>query len=311
MTETPNIIVILGPTASGKTRLAAHLAYTLKTEVISADSRQVYKHMNIGTGKDYDVYVVNNVSIPYHLIDIVEPGSKYNIHQFITDFNTCFSQLQTQKKTPILCGGTGLYIQAVLSNFEYTAVPKNENLLQQLTPLSHEELIVYFNQLPQNAYSHLADLSTHKRCLRAIEISTYLLTNNIDFSTSPTTLNPLIIGLNPKRETRILRIEKRLKQRLNSGLIEEVEALLNSGITHDQLRYYGLEYKFVSMYLAGELTKTELEQQLQTAINQFAKRQMTYFRKMERDGIHINWIDGDLPFEQQVKEASQLIKSKL
>lgn len=310
MSKKPNIIVLLGPTAGGKTRLAAHLAHAFVTDVISADSRQVYKQMNIGTGKDYADYLVNGTQIPYHLIDIIEPGLAYNVHQFISDFNACINNLNAQNKIPILCGGTGMYIQAVLSNYQFSAIPKNEDLVKKLMSLSHQELIDYFKQIPPNAYTTVADLSTHKRCVRAIEISTYLVNNTTSIKSS-TQYTPLIIGLNPSRETRVKKIENRLKQRLNNGLIEEVEQLLKQGLTHEQLRYYGLEYKFVSMYLTGELTKPELETKLQIAINQFAKRQMTYFRKMEKDGFKIHWIDGDLPFEQQLAKATELIKSKL
>lgn len=310
MSTKPNIIVVLGPTASGKTRLAAHLAYHLNSEVISADSRQVYKHMDIGTGKDYADYIVHNKTIPCHLIDLVEPGSKYHLYQYQQDFRSCFDQLQKTGKTPILCGGTGLYLQAVLSDFQFSSIPKNESLVESLQHQTHDELMNYFHQMPTTAYTNIADLSTHKRCLRAIEINAFLLTSPVDFSTS-TPIQPLIIGIHPSREVRRARIEARLKNRLSNGLIEEVESLLTRGVTHDELRYYGLEYKFVSLYLCGELTKIELEEQLQIAIQQFAKRQMTYFRKMERDGFSIHWLDGNQSSDELLQQSLQLIKSNL
>ncbi len=310
MSTKPNIIVILGPTASGKTKLAAHLAYQLNSEVISADSRQVYKHMDIGTGKDYADYIIHDTPISYHLIDLVEPGSKYHLHQYQQDFSVCFNRLQEEGKTPILCGGTGLYLQAVLNDFKFSGVPKNDPLVQSISGLSHEELIHYFNQMAVTSYTTLADLSTHKRCLRAIEINNYLLHHDFNPSSS-TSIQPLIIGINPSREIRNKRIEIRLKNRLSNGLIEEVESLLAKGLTHDELRYYGLEYKFVSMYLCDELSKNELEERLKIAIHQFAKRQMTYFRKMERDGFQIYWLNGDEPFEVLLQQALQFIKSNL
>lgn len=302
----PNLIVILGPTASGKTKLAAQLAYTLQTDIISADSRQVYKYMNIGTGKDYDDYVVNNQTINYHLLDIIEPGQKYNVSLFMQDFFTAFNQLNQQGKTPILCGGTGLYIQAVLSNFEYANVPINEVLRMELINQTHQNLITHFNHLPQNAYTQKADLSTHKRTIRAIEIAEYITTNSHTPPNNPTII-PLIIGINPTIKLRNARIDFRLAQRLQQGMIEEVEMLLQKGVTHHDLVYYGLEYKFISEYLRNMISLTELENKLGIAIHQYAKRQMTYFRKMEKDGFTINWIDGELTTKQQAEIAMQII----
>jgi tRNA dimethylallyltransferase len=302
----PNLIVILGPTASGKTKLAAQLANTLKTDIISADSRQVYKYMNIGTGKDYDDYVVNNQTIHYHLIDIIEPGQKYNVSQFMHDFFEVFHQLNQPNKTPILCGGTGLYIQSVLSNFEYTNVPVNEKIRAELITQTHENLIAHFNDLPQNAFTHKADISTHKRTIRAIEIATFITTNSYTPPNNPT-ISPLIIGINPSIKTRNKRIDFRLAQRLQQGMIAEVEMLLQKGVTHEDLVYYGLEYKFISEYIRNMISITELEKKLCIAIHQYAKRQMTYFRKMEKDGFTINWIDGELTTQQQTEIALQII----
>ena len=302
----PNLIVILGPTASGKTKLATQLAYALKTDIISADSRQVYRYMNIGTGKDYDDYVVNNQPINYHLLDIIEPGHKYNVSLFMNDFFAVFNQLNQQNKTPILCGGTGLYIQAVLSNFEYTNVPINETLRRELITQTHPALITHFNHLPQNAYTHKADLSTHKRTIRAIEIGTFITHNNYTPPNYPT-ITPLLIGIKPIPKKRNERIDLRLTQRLQQGMIAEVEMLLRKGITHEDLVYYGLEYKFISEYLRKLISITELEVKLSIAIHQYAKRQMTYFRKMEKDGFIINWIDGELTTQQQAEIAMQII----
>ena len=304
-----NLIVILGPTACGKTRLAAALANHLKTHIISADSRQVYKRMNIGTGKDYEDYTINSQPIPYHLIDILAPGERYNLHEFMRDFFAIFMQLQEQHLTPILCGGTGLYIDSVLRNLNYAAVPNNHDLRKSISHLTHPELLAYFNQIPKTDYTIKADLSTQKRTIRAIEINHYLQDHILEKPTSPE-IKPLIIGLDVSKEIRRQRITQRLQHRLKNGLIEEVEQLLSEGVSHEQLQYYGLEYKFVSQFLLGLMSYEALEELLNNAIQQFAKRQMTYFRKMEKDGHMIHWIDAAVGIDAQLKQVIVLSNGK-
>ncbi len=301
-----NILTILGATASGKTKLAVRVAAALNGEIISADSRQVYRHLNIGTGKDYEDYFFNSTQIPHHLIDIVEPTEKYNVHQFQKDFQSAFSEISNKGKLPILCGGTGLYIDAVLKNHEYTAVPVNENLRDELAKKSLQELQQIFHSLPETSYTNIADLSTAKRTIRAIEISNWLQKNFLQ-KISTSALASTIIGIDVPREMRRKNIEQRLKTRIEQGLIEEVENLLHNGISQEQLIYFGLEYKFVTQFLTGNFTKEEMTEKLTIAIQQFAKRQMTYFRKMEKDGCVIHWIDGTLPLEKQVQKALAII----
>lgn len=304
-----NLIVILGPTASGKTRLASKLAYELHTEVISADSRQVYRRMNIGTGKDYNEYVVNGSSVPYHLIDIEEPGEKYHIHRFVNDFFDVFGTLTSNGKIPVLCGGTGLYLDAVLRDLSFTAIPNNYELRGKIGDKTREELLQIFQEMPVTAFSKKADTSTAKRLIRAIEITEFLLHN--DFIPQPRqAVRPLIFGLDLPIDLRNSRIEQRLKKRLNSGMIEEVKNLMKAGISKEQLVYYGLEYKFVALYLAGELSYEALAELLNIAIRQFAKRQMTYFRKMEKDGHLIHWIDAQADTETQLAEIKKILSQE-
>lgn len=300
-----NIIIILGPTASGKTRLAAQLAHKLATEIISVDSRQVYKDMNIGTGKDYAEYVVEGSSIPTHLIDIKEAGDKYHINAFKKDFFAAVETIHSKNKIPVACGGTGLYLDAVLRNFEYTAVPTDTSLRTQLMKQTREELLQYYAQMPVTAFTPLADTSTTKRLIRAIEINTHL-TNNVFTPDVFPTLTPVVIGLDLPTTARRAKIAERLNNRLQHGLIEEVQHL-RTFLSDDQLEYYGLEYKFVTQHLQGKLTLVELQQQLTTAIQQFGKRQMTYFRKMERDGLPIHWIDATLGIDAQLSTAIALL----
>ena len=301
MNQNLPLIVILGPTASGKTHLATHLAHKIQGEIISADSRQVYRGMNIGTGKDLDEYRVDNQLIPYHLIDILDAGEQYHIHKFQQDFQTVFEDITSRNKPAILCGGSGMYLEAVLKGYEFTAIPIDENLREELLSKTTEELLIIFKKNPSE-YTQKADIPTRKRLIRAIEISQFLF-QNPDFKIpKPKIPNAIIFGLNPETETRRERITKRLHERLQNGMIEEVKSLIDNGIPPDKLIFYGLEYKFITQYLTGEMNYETMVERLNIAIHQFAKRQMTYFRKMESDGLIINWLDQKLPFDKKLEE---------
>lgn len=278
----------MGPTASGKTTLAVALAKELDGEIISADSRQVYRGMDIGTGKDLDEYC----GVPYHLIDILDAGEIYGVGEFQKNFNRVYNDVKSRKKIPILCGGTGLYIQAVLQNFAYTYVPRDAKLRAFLTEMDYDELLAAFEDLPK-AKTFPADTSTHKRLIRAIEIAKWLETNDlIEEPSAPP--KSLIFGIEPDLIDRREKISKRLVARFDQGLIQEVEGLLHQGISPDMLIFYGLEYKIITQHLLGEFGRDECFKKLEIAIHQFAKRQMTYFRKMEKDGLVIQWInEGD------------------
>lgn len=301
-----DLIVILGPTASGKTKLAAALADRLDAEIISADSRQVYRDMTIGTGKDYADYVMNDKKIPYHLIDIADAGSKYNLHQYISDFNTCYTDCVGRGKQAILCGGSGLYIQAILKNYAFTGAPVNDPFRADMETKTHEEIIQIFRDLPHTPYTNLADLSTKKRSIRAIEINTWLK-DHAPATPIGMAFTPVVFGLNPEVAARRENIRLRLFNRIQNGLIEEVEHLLKRGIPASDLEYYGLEYKHITQYLTGKESLSNMQEKLTIAIQQFAKRQMTFFRKMEREGIKINWFNPSLTLEQQL----QFIHSQL
>lgn len=301
-----NLITILGPTATGKTNLAAALAYHLKSAVISADSRQVYKGMSIGTGKDLADFNINGEAIPYYLIDICNAGQKYNVFEYQHDFFKVFEKLQSNGITPILCGGTGLYIEAVVRAYKLVSVPPNEELRNQLADLSMEQLTDYLNKIKPKQHNK-SDIDTRKRIIRAIEIEEYNLEHPAIKTDFPS-VNSLYIGILFDREVRRARITERLRSRLKEGMIEEVQSLLNNGIAADDLIYYGLEYKFVTLYLTGKLTYDEMFSQLEVAIHQFAKRQMTWFRKMEREGFDIHWIDGFLSTEEKIEIVLDLLK---
>lgn len=299
-----NLIVILGPTASGKTALAAHLAKALDGEIISADSRQVYRRMDLGTGKDYADYVVEGQRIPAHLIDIREPGYKYNVYEFQNDFFHVFEDLQKRGKWAILCGGTGLYIEAVLQQYKMIHVPANPALRESLKdkPLAElEEILSEFRILHNST-----DTDTHKRAVRAIEIETYYQSHP-EIEVQLPEIRPLLIGVDIERDVRREKITRRLQQRLEEGLVAEVEALLAEGLSAEDLIYYGLEYKFVTQYVTGRLSYDEMVAQLNTAIHQFAKRQMTWFRGMERRGIAINWVDVNQPVTERVEKILGLL----
>ncbi|TCC90438.1 tRNA (adenosine(37)-N6)-dimethylallyltransferase MiaA [Pedobacter frigiditerrae] len=283
------LLVILGPTASGKTKLAVSLAKKFNAEIISADSRQIFKDMDIGTGKDLNEYAINGKYIPYHLINIKEAGEKYHVDAFKNDFYKAYTDILERNVKPILCGGTGMYIHSLLQNQEFTAVPKNEKLRLELQDLEKnilfQRLETYPNELTKNV-----DYSSSKRLIRAIEIAEFLSHHQLEKIERPV-ISPFIIGLQSDVESRRKRIFDRLELRLKSGLIEEVEALLNKGISKEILIFYGLEYKFITSYLSNELDFETLKERLGIAICQFAKRQMTFFRKMEKDGVKINWFD--------------------
>lgn len=300
-----NLITILGPTATGKTGIAANLAACLKGEIISADSRQVYRGMDLGTGKDYEDYFVDGVEIPSHLVDIEEAGAHYNVYRFQTDFIQVFDEIQTRDKFPVLCGGSGLYLEAVLKNYRLIKVPPNKVLRKELEGKSLIELTEILKNLKPKLHNY-TDVETDRRAVRAIEIEKYYAENpKIDASFPE--INSLNIGINFDRELRRKRITLRLKQRLDDGMLEEVKRLLDSGLTPDQLIYYGLEYKFLTLHLIGELSFQEMFDKLEIAIHQFAKRQMTWFRGMEKRGTKIHWIDGQMTMKEKVKQIVKLL----
>jgi len=298
------MITILGPTASGKTPVAARLAAEIGGEIISADSREVYRRMDIGTGKDLGDYG----SVPYHLIDICEPGTKYNLFQYQQDFYDVYQDIRSRGAVPILCGGTGLYIEAVLKGYHLSPVPQNQALRDSLEGKSLGELTQMLTELKARNGSNMhntTDVDSCQRAIRAIEIETY----NLEHPTPCRELPPVdsvIIGISIDRELRREKITRRLKARLEEGMVDEVQALLDEGIAPDDLIYYGLEYKFVTEYLTGQCFYDEMFQRLEIAIHQFAKRQMTWFRGMERRGFHINWIDATLPMEEKVQQIIQI-----
>ncbi len=300
------LITILGPTASGKTPVAAHLAKEIGGEIISADSRQVYRRMDIGTGKDLDDYL----GVPYHLIDICEPGTKYNLFQYQQDFFDAYQDIQRRGVTPILCGGTGLYIEAVLKGYKLSPVPQNQALRDSLEGKSLAELTQMLEALKAKTGSNMhnkTDVDSCQRAIRAIEIETYNLENPVPRRELPP-VDSLIIGIDIDREHRREKITRRLKARLEEGMVEEVKGLLDEGIPAEDLIYYGLEYKFVTEYLVGKTTYDEMFQRLEIAIHQFAKRQMTWFRGMERRGFTIHWIDALQPMEDKVAQIIEKMK---
>ncbi len=285
------IIAIIGPTASGKTQLAVELAAQIDAEIISVDARQVYKKLNIGTGKDLASYQINGRSIPYHLIDIVEPTDRYHIYQFQKDFFKAVQEIRSRGKRVIACGGTGLYLESVIGPFEYTSVPLNTGLRAELANLDLISLNQYFYQIPERLnIEYSPDLSTKKRSIRAIEIKTFLQNNSIPNNNFPK-IDFQVFAITLPTDIRNQKIDERLKARIAEGLITEVSELLANGIDPAQLEYFGLEYKFCLAHLQGKLTLPELNLKLSIAIHQYAKRQMTYFRKMEKSGINIHWLD--------------------
>lgn len=300
-----DLITILGPTASGKTSLAVALAARLKTEIISGDSRQVYRRMDLGTGKDLSDYVVDGYKVPYHLIDIVEPGYKYNVFEYQRDFLVVYEDIKARGLLPILCGGTGMYLESILKGYRLLPVPENKELRESLASKSLEELTDILSRYKKLHNS--TDVDTVKRAIRAIEIEEYYLTQDVNARSFPE-IHSLIIGVDIDRDLRRQKITNRLKKRLQEGMVDEVKALLEEGINPDDLIYYGLEYKYLTLYAVGKLSYDEMFSQLEIAIHQFAKRQMTWFRGMERRGFQIHWIDAEAPLNENVERIIDLIK---
>jgi tRNA dimethylallyltransferase len=304
-----NLITVLGATAGGKTAFAANLAFLTEREIISADSRQVYRRMDIGTGKDLEDYIVNGNKVPVHLIDICEPGTKYNVYQYQQDFMESFKEIQSRGKNAILCGGSGMYIEAVLKEYELLAVPHNPELRKKL----ELQEISYLTDLLKSYKNlhNISDTSDKKRLIRAIEIAEYYA-QHPGIAREKISIDHLILGIKFDRDSRRRRISERLKQRLDSGMAEEVKSLMESGIDAETLIYYGLEYKYLALYLTGKIPYDEMYKKLEIAIHQFSKRQMTWFRKMERDGIKIHWLDGYLSMEKKIERLVEILnKSNL
>ncbi len=300
-----NLLTILGPTASGKTPLAANLAFRLNSEVISADSRQVYRGMDLGTGKDLADYQVQGCRIPYHLIDIAAPGYKYNVFEYQRDFLTAYEKLSAEGKIPVLCGGTGLYLESVLRGYRLIPVPENPSLRASLECKSLEELTQILSGYKKLHNS--TDVDTVKRAVRAIEIEEYYREHPVEERSFPI-LKSLVVGIDIARDLRRQKITHRLHQRLEEGMVDEVRNLLEQGISPDDLIYYGLEYKYLTLYVLGKLTYDEMFSELEIAIHQFAKRQMTWFRGMERRGIFIHWIDASLPMDEKIDRITTLLE---
>lgn len=307
--QNQKMITILGPTASGKTSVAAALALRTGGEIISADSRQVYRRMDIGTGKDLADYTIGDVHIPYHLIDIAEPGTKYNLFQYQQDFHTAYNDIRSRGKLPILCGGTGLYIEAVLGGYSLSPVPQNQKLRESLEGKSLDQLTQMLVQLKQKNGSNMhnrTDVDTAQRAIRAIEIETYNLEHPTPERQMPQ-VDSLVIGINIDRELRREKITRRFKARLEEGMCDEIRSLIDGGVNPDDLIYYGLEYKFVTEYVVGKTSYEEMFRQLEIAIHQFAKRQMTWFRGMERRGYTIHWIDAAQSMDEKVEAIMSLM----
>lgn len=300
----PDMITILGPTASGKTTLAAHLAARMgDADIISADSRQIYRGMDLGTGKDLEDYCVGGQQIPYHLIDIADAGEKYNLFRFQQDFNTAYELIRSRGRRVITCGGSGLYVESVLKSYRMMPVPENPELRERLSHHSLEELTEMLAQM--KTLHNTTDVDSTKRAIRAIEIQTYYRSHNIDQREFPR-ITSLNIGVSIDRELRRERISQRLRARLDAGMVEEVRHLLET-VPAEDLMYYGLEYKYLTMYCIGQLSYDEMVRQLEIAIHQFAKRQMTWFRGMERRGTQIHWIDATLPMEEKLSRIEALL----
>jgi tRNA dimethylallyltransferase len=302
-----NLLVVTGPTASGKTKLAVTVAKHMDGEIISADSRQVYKGMDIGTGKDYDDYILDGVSIPCHLMDIAEPGYKYNVFEYQRDFLKIYEDLKIREVFPIVSGGSGMYVDSIISGYRMFEVAPDNELRSMLEKKSIEELreiLLSFKSLHNST-----DTDSKKRLIRAIEIEHFTKNHQASRPVFPK-LKSLVVGVSVDRETRRKRISERLHCRLENGMVDEIRKLIEKGVRHETLLYYGLEYKYVTLYLMGSISREEMIHDLEIAIHQFAKRQMTWFRGMERRGININWIDGLLPMEEKVGKIIKLLEGQ-
>lgn len=297
------MITILGPTACGKTAFAAHLASNIGGEIISADSRQVYRAMDIGTGKDLDDYIVEGKKVPYHLIDIADAGEKYNVFRYQHDFLVAYNDIRSRNVVPILCGGTGLYIESVLRGYHLSPVPQNHALRASLEGKTLEELTDILKGY--KALHNTTDTDTVQRAIRAIEIEDYCAKIPLEDRYFPE-IKSLVIGLDIERDLRREKITRRLKQRLDEGMVDEIRGLIEKGVSPDDLIYYGLEYKYLTLYIIGKMSYEEMVRLLEIAIHQFAKRQMTWFRGMERRGIEINWIDASLPMDERLGIVERL-----
>ncbi len=303
MSTSTSMLVITGPTASGKTRRAVDVARVLKGEIISADSRQLYKGMDIGTGKDLNEYD----EVPYHLIDICPAGYKYNLYEYLRDFDVIYKDIKNRGKFPILCGGTGLYVESVINGLRLPEVPENTELRKSLEGKSLEELTQILASI--KTLHNVTDVDTTKRAIRAIEIQNYYNENpDKAVSTKPNPMqNVVIVGVDIDRENRRTRISSRLKSRLDEGMVEEVKQIINRGVAPEDLIYYGLEYKYLTLFVTGKISYSQMLSELEIAIHQFAKRQMTWFRGMERRGFKINWLPWDMPKDDFVESVIKLI----
>lgn len=299
-----DLITILGPTASGKTTLACHLAHKIGGEIISGDSRQVYRGMDLGTGKDLSDYVVDGKAIPYHLIDIADAGYRYSVYEFQRDFLAAYESIKSRNKPVILCGGSGLYVESVVRSYHLSPVPPNPTLREELADKSIEELTEILKRY--KTLHNTTDVDNPQRAIRAIEIEEYYLREPLDLRSFPN-LNSLNIGIDVERDVRRERISRRLKQRLEEGMLDEIRRLLDSGIAAEDLIYYGLEYKYLTLHVIGQLSHDEMFRQLEIAIHQFAKRQMTWFRGMERRGVKIHWIKEALSEEEKIEQIMALM----
>jgi tRNA dimethylallyltransferase len=301
-----NLVTVLGHTAGGKTRFAACLAHRTGGEIISADSRQVYRRMDLGTGKDYGDYLVQGHRVPVHLLDTLEPGYEYNVYEYQKDFLEAYSRIRDRGLLPVLCGGSGLYLEAVLRGYRLIRVPVNRPFRKDLEGKSMEELTALLSSFRQ--LHNITDTVNRKRLVRALEIEAYYR-DHPELDEDYPELEPLILGICFDRETRRERITRRLHERLGEGMVEEVQALIGEGLPAEKLIYYGLEYKYITEYLQGKYSLEEMTARLETAIHRFAKRQMTWFRGMERRGIHIHWLEGSLPLEDKLEKAVSLLRN--
>jgi tRNA dimethylallyltransferase len=300
-----DLLIVTGPTASGKTSLAVAIAKKLGGEIISADSRQVYRGMNIGTGKDYDDYLIDGDRIPCHLIDIVDPGYKYNVFEYQRDFIKVYASLKERKVFPVVCGGSGMYADSIISGYKMMEVAPDSGLRSNLEKKSMGELIEILSTYKK--IHNTTDIDTKKRVIRAIEIEHFNQNKKKPVSKFPK-IRSLVVGILPDRESRRINISKRLRQRLDTGMVDEVKHLIENGLATDVLIYYGLEYKFITLFLTGKVSYEDMVNDLETAIHQYAKRQMTWFRSMERRGVKINWLDGKLSLEDKVNSVISLFK---